>query len=73
MKRLILASAFLAATTFSIAGCSMMKNGYANNTQPSAATMEQCRYHSGMVGSTSMRRNDMTARRDIECATMMPN
>jgi len=72
MKRLFLMSAFFAATAFYTAGCSTMANGRPGAT-PSATTREQCRQQSALIGTSSMRRDDTTARRDIDCATLMPN
>ena len=75
MERLISMSSLLAATACLVAGCSMMPGGNSTPTSPatSASTREQCRQQSAMIGTTHMRRNDATARRDSDCATMMPN
>lgn len=73
MKRLISTSLFIATTSLFVAGCSMMPSGSSNSISSSASTREQCRQQSAMIGTQNMRRNDMTAKRDIDCATMMPN
>jgi hypothetical protein len=73
MKYATWISAVLASTTFAIAGCSMMSNGYTAGNRPSATTREQCRQQGATAGSTGMDRSAMTAKIDIDCATMMPN
>ncbi|RZL42389.1 MAG: hypothetical protein EOP72_05890 [Variovorax sp.] len=73
MKHAILISALIASSTFGMAGCSMMSNGYSANNPPSATTRENCRQRGATAGPSSMDRGAMTAKIDVDCATMMPN
>jgi starvation-inducible outer membrane lipoprotein len=73
MKHAIAISALLASMTLALGGCSMMPNGHPAQNDRSATTREQCRQQGATTGSSGMGRNAMTAKIDVDCATMMPN
>jgi hypothetical protein len=61
---------FIASTMLSLAGCTTMSNGQSARDTPSATTREQCRQQGATAGAG---RSAMTAKIDVDCATLMPN
>jgi hypothetical protein len=71
MKRSILISLLTAAVILPAAGCSMWPGNRSSDTRSNSMTMQQCREHMAMSGNPSTRKDDMSTRRDAECAAMM--
>lgn len=71
MKRIILTSVLTASMVLSAAGCSMWPGQRESGNRSGAMTMQQCRDHMAMSGNPSTRKDDMSTRRDAECAAMM--
>jgi hypothetical protein len=76
MKRSILISVLTATIVLPMAGCSMWPGNRSSDNRssdgrPGPMTMQQCRDHMAMSANPNMRKDDMSARRDAECAAMM--
>ena len=71
MKRTVLTSVLTASMVLSVTGCGMWPGQRESSSRSSAMTMQQCRDHMAMSGNPSTRKDDMTTRRDAECAAMM--
>jgi hypothetical protein len=71
MKRTISLILFAASIVLPAAGCSMWPGNRMPDNRSGPMTMQQCRDHMAMSGNPSTRKDDMSSRRDAECAAMM--
>lgn len=71
MKRTVLTSGLTASVILLMTGCAMWPGQRESGNRSGAMTMQQCRDHMAMSGNPSTRKDDMSTRRDAECAAMM--
>lgn len=71
MKKFLCMSVLTASVLLPLAGCSMWPGNSSGDSQSSSMTMEQCRQHMAMSGNANTHKDDMTPRRDAECASIM--
>ena len=71
MKKFLCVSVLAASVVLPLAGCSMWPGNPSNDNPSNSMTMEQCRQHMAMSGNANTRKDDMTPKRDAECARMM--
>ena len=71
MKRTVMLVLFAASIVLPVTGCSMWPGNRTSDNRSGAMTMQQCRDHMAMSGNPSTRKDDMSTRRDAECAAMI--